>query len=138
MAIALRELERGRSRPPLRVVPAPMPHQPPRPPHQVYWRRRVLALAIAVLLVVAAVTAGRAVRGGRTEPAGRIQTTVVVAAGETLWDIAARYAPAGRDLNTWVAEVADANGVDAQQLQPGTPVVVPVESAHVPAVPLQP
>lgn len=134
MAVALRELEHGRRQPPpLRVVPAPVP---PPTRRSVYRRRRALVVMLAVLLLIAAAVALRATSVDRSETVGRLQMTVVVSSGQTLWDIGRRYAPASRDLTSWVAHVADANGLDAQAVQPGTPVVIPVESAHVRARPL--
>lgn len=50
---------------------------------------------------------------------------VVVADGDTLWDLVAPYAPAGVDPAVYVAEVAAAGGHDPRALVPGTVVRLP-------------
>jgi hypothetical protein len=132
MAVALRELHHGQRRPRLRVLPAPAPT----PPH-VFWLRRALALLAAIGLVIAMVGAAGAIRSvtAPAEPTARTNLTVVIAPGQTLWDIAARYAPADRDVTGFAAEIAELNDVDALSVQPGTPLVVPLETAVVTATP---
>jgi hypothetical protein len=132
MAVALRELERGTRRSPLRVVRPPV--RAPIPPH-VYWLRRALVLIIALGLVMGIVGVVRTVTARPSEPVARTNLTVVVAPGQTLWDIAAQYVPADRDLTGWAAEIAAVNDVDAQALRPGTPLVIPLETAVVTATP---
>jgi hypothetical protein len=134
MAVALRDLEQGRqSRPVLRVVP-PVP-APPTPP-AVFWRRRVLVLLLAVAVTVGAVAVARAVLAPPAAPvAPRLEVAVVVTPGDTLWDLAGRYAPADVDRATWVTQVADRNDVDAGALRPGSSLQVPVAGASVTAAP---
>jgi len=136
MAVALRDLEREHvhSRPALRVVPGQP--SPPRTPPTVFWRRRVLVLAILVALVLGAVGVVRASTPDATTD--QIDITVVVPDGGTLWDLAERYAPPGADRSTWVDAVADRNDVDPGAIQPGTAVSVPVEAQHVIASPMTP
>jgi hypothetical protein len=132
MAVALRDLEREHvhRRPALRVV-APQPAPPGTPP-TVFWLRRAIVVALAVVLV-GVVGVVRATTSDA--PADQIAMTVIVPAGGTLWDLAERYAPAGADRSTWVAAVADRNDVDPGAIQPGTAVTVPVEAQHVTASP---
>ena len=130
MAVALRELDRGSRPSQLRVVRLPAP--PPTPRH-VYWLRRTLVLVLTLLLVLSVVGAVRALVGQPPAPVVRTDLTVVVAPGQTLWDIARRYAPADRDLTAWAAEIAAYNDVEAQTVQPGTPLVIPLETAAVTA-----
>jgi LysM repeat protein len=132
MAVALRELERDARRSPLRVIRTPVAAPVPR---HVYWLRRALVLIIAAGLALGVVGVVRAVTAVPTEPVARTNLTVVVAPGQTLWDIAAQYVPADRDLTGWAAEIAAVNDVDAQALQPGTPLVIPLETAVVTARP---
>lgn len=136
MAVALRDLERGHvhRRPALRVAPARP--SPPRTPPPVFWLRRALVVALAVLVVLGVVGAVRA--GTSDAPAEQIDMTVVIPAGGTLWDLAERYAPAGADRSTWVATVAERNDVDPAAIQPGTAVAVPVQAQHVTATPQPP
>jgi hypothetical protein len=63
---------------------------------------------------------------------------VVVSDGETLWDVARRYAPAGADRSAWVVDVATRNALDPATIRPGTPVLVPVEGQQVLAIPQAP
>lgn len=134
MAVALRELERrvGRGRPALRVVtPPPAPRRPPR---VVYWLRRALVLAVAIGLVAGVAVGVRSVSADGADGA-LVDMTVVVPAGGTLWDLAARYAPPEADRAAWVAAVAERNAIDPGAVQPGTAVTVPVEAPSVLAVP---
>ena len=132
MAVALRELHHGQRRLRLRLVPAPAPT-----PQHVYWLRRTLVLLAATGLVLVLMGAAGAIRNvaGPSEPVARTNLTVVVAPGQTLWDIAARYAPADRDITGFAAEIAELNDVDALAVQPGSPLVVPLETAVVTATP---
>lgn len=136
MAVAHRDLEREhvRRRPALRVVP-PQPAPPGIPP-TVFWFRRALVVALAVVLVLGIVGVVRAVTSDA--PTEQIDMTVIVPTGGTLWDLAERYAPAGADRSTWVAAVADRNDVDPGAIQPGMAITVPVEAQHVTASPLVP
>jgi LysM domain len=132
MAVALRELERDARRSSLRVIRTPVAVPVPR---HVYWLRRALVLILAAGLLSGIVGVVGAVTAVPTEPVARTNLTVVVAPGQTLWDIAAQYVPANRDLTGWAAEIAAVNDVDAQALQPGTPLVIPLETAVVTATP---
>jgi hypothetical protein len=132
MAIALRELDRGSRPSQLRLVRLPAPAPAPR---HVYWLRRTLVLFMALVLMMSIAGAVRAIGNQPSVPVARTDLTVVVAPGQTLWDIARRYAPADRDLTGWAAEIAAYNDVDAQAVQPGTPLVIPLETAAVTATP---
>jgi LysM domain len=132
MAVALRELDRGSRPAQLRVVRLPAPAPTPR---HVYWLRRALVLCMMLVLVMSIAGAIRAVVAQPSVPVVRTDLTVVVAPGQTLWDIARRYAPANRDLTAWAAEIAAYNDVEAQSVQPGTPLVIPLETAAVTALP---
>ena len=131
MAVALRDFDRGGQRPRLRLVPPPA-----RPPRHVFWLRRALALAVlAALLVVVGGVVRAMTASGPDETLGRTNLTVVVEPGQTLWDLAERYAPEGRDLVEWADEIARANGLEGRTLQAGMPLQVPLETAVVPAAP---
>lgn len=58
------------------------------------------------------------------EPA-REATTVVVRAGDTLWDLAAAHGPAGAHRAVYAAEIAAANELDARALRPGQVLRLP-------------
>lgn len=53
---------------------------------------------------------------------GRI---VVVADGETLWELVLPHAPEGSDPHAWIAEVAEHNGIDPGHVQPGDALRIP-------------
>ena len=61
----------------------------------VYWRRRLVAAALGLGILLAAAHAGAALGGTTTTASERSPhvTTVVVQAGDTLWSIARRVAP---------------------------------------------
>jgi LysM repeat protein len=78
----------------------------------------VLALLLAALAVVLAAPAGQA-----ADPAGPAPT-VVVKPGDTLWTIAARYAPGG-DPFAAIDEIRRLNGLPDYTIQPGQRLVLP-------------
>ena len=92
-------------------------------------RRRLAAIALAALLAVAGVTAGRvlwsaAVGSSPAEPIGSAPITgevYVVQPGDTLWSIAQRIAP-GEDPRPIVAALEARNG--DVELTPGDRLVV--------------
>lgn len=130
MAVALRELEHDPRRSQLRVV-RPSARAPV--PRRVYWLRRALVVFVAIGVVLGVVAVVDAVTGGSPERVARTNLTVVVRPGQTLWDIAAQYAPNDRDRTGWAAEIAELNDVDAGAVAPGTPLVIPLETPVVTA-----
>ncbi|HVM12736.1 MAG TPA: LysM peptidoglycan-binding domain-containing protein [Egibacteraceae bacterium] len=113
----------------------------PGAPAAVYRRRRVGAVtaAVATVAAVLAVAAGSlalpgtpaapgaqpAVDGSAVDGSAAEPITVVVAPGETLWDIAAPHAPAGTEPMAYVVQIAAFNGVDPRAVQPGTVLQLP-------------
>jgi hypothetical protein len=85
----------------------------------VYWRRRLVAAALGLGLVLTATHAGAALGGSTTSSAGRSPhvTTVVVRPGDTLWTIAGRVAPHS-DPRAVVDSLVSSLGTSS--LQPGT------------------
>ena len=119
MAIATVEL--GRITPARRAVVARR--------RRVAARRRVLARRrlVAALVLVAVVGLIAVAWASRSEASAPAATqTVVVAPGDTLWDIAAPLAAPGESVHVLVAEIAEANAVDAGALRPGTVLHVPL------------
>ncbi len=135
MAVALRDLDRGHHPhpPALRVIGPGAPLPPT--PRSVYRRRRLAVLVLALAVVLAAATAVGAVASRTTSPPATMEMIVVVSPGETLWDIAGRYAPPTSDRSAWVVDVAARNDIDPAAVQPGTPILVPVEAQSVVADP---
>lgn len=88
-------------------------------------RRAVLGLAVAVSVAVG-LSAQSAQAGG---PAGATAVTAhTVAAGETLWEIAASVAGPGQDVRDVVDAIAELNGIVGGGLQAGQQVLVPVRA----------
>ena len=50
----------------------------------------------------------------------------LVVTGDTLWDIAAVYTPAGEDVRHTVADIRAANGLEDSVIYPGQVLLVPV------------
>jgi hypothetical protein len=103
--------------PHLTLVPAPARRGP-----SIYWRRRVLVLAVLVLVVLAARAALGVLGGGPLAapgaPAGRSgpDAVYVVQTGDTWWSIARHLQPTG-DVRALVDRLAAVHGRAA--LQPG-------------------
>jgi nucleoid-associated protein YgaU len=90
---------------------------------QALARRRLVALAVLVALAAAALGVISASRSeASVDTAVR---TVVVAPGDTLWDIAQGLVGPGESTHVLVAEIAARNGVDAASLRPGSVLEVP-------------
>ena len=90
----------------------------------VMLRRRIAA--VLVVAVVALVVSGLwAMRSEASSDAGVVEATVVVAPGDTVWDIAAAYTPAGAHPQAYVAEVLRYNDLTASAVLPGTVLRLP-------------
>lgn len=76
-------------------------------------------VALTMALALVAPAPSRAVGAGRAQ-------TVVIAEGDTIWDLARMHAPAGRDAVAYMAEVVAMNEVDATALQPGMVLRLPI------------
>ena len=89
-----------------------------------YHRRRVGVLAGLVLPVFAlTVLVGRA--GAEAELADPVAGHVVVAPGETLWDVAVDTAPDGVDPRRQLAALRELNGFDGGHLDAWAVVLIP-------------
>jgi hypothetical protein len=105
----------------LRLVPPPQPVRR-RSQVSIYWRRRVLVLVAAVLVVLAGRAALGALGGGPLAapetPAGRggAAAVYVVHPGDTYWSIARSLQPTG-DVRALVDKLSSEHG--GAPLQPG-------------------
>jgi hypothetical protein len=100
----------------------------PQRPSAATLRRRRLATVLATLCVLAACAiAARSTpsTSAAPVPAAPPPATVVIAPGDTLWDLAAAHAPPQVDVASYAAAVAAHNGLDARRLQPGDAVELP-------------
>lgn len=90
----------------------------------VIWRRRAVAvLALVALAFVLTVAIGRV--GAEAELEDRVAGHVVVAPGETLWDVAVATAPAGMDVRRHLADLAALNGLEGADVPAWTVVLLP-------------
>lgn len=142
MAIATWQLDRtdhrhpavGAGRPARRPAtarrPAPL-HPAPRAATRAGGRAQARRrLGILALLVIAAVLALGPVVGSAAadipgDPAPPPTAHLVIGQGETVWDLAAPHAPAGANVEVYVAEVLAHNGLEATAVAPGTVVRLP-------------
>ena len=81
-----------------------------------------LSLLLAALAVVFLMIGGSAEADVPTPP----PTEYVVRPGDTLWAIASSVAAPGQDVRPLVADIARLSGVDADSLQPGQVILIPV------------
>ena len=56
----------------------------------------------------------------------RVYTSVMIEEGDTLWDIAVRYAVPGQNVSTFVSEIKDVNGLKTDRIYSGNYLIVPV------------
>lgn len=72
---------------------------------------RRMAVGVAAFALVGAIV-GASVAGQGTGVTSRPEApaSVTIQPGETLWDLAERYAPPGSDPRTYVAELVELNG----------------------------
>lgn len=111
-------------------APAPCPRRAAASGPRVRMRltllaRRLLALLITLVVVSVAVWTATALRSEASGDASVVAATVVVGAGETVWDIAADYVPAGETTHGYVARVLRFNDIDAAAVAPGTVLQLP-------------
>jgi hypothetical protein len=84
-------------------------------------RRRAVVASIALVTAFGLLAGPRA-----TAPASRPGTprAVTVGRGDTLWDLATRYAPEGMDARAYLDAVVDINGLEGS-LQEGARIRLP-------------
>lgn len=87
--------------------------------------RRLVALTVILVLTSGVVWTATALRSEASGDAGVVAATVVVGAGETVWDIANAYRPEGQSAHGYVARVLRYNDIDAAAVAPGTVLQLP-------------
>lgn len=93
-------------------------------------RRWRLLLATAAAVCIAVVALGAVIGGlasGMSAEVPQRTALVSVAPGETLWDVAAKYAPES-DPRAVVDRIEELNGVTAAEVSAGFALTVPVSS----------
>ena len=118
------ELEPAVTRTVRRVAPRPVAPCGHRPSAATYWRRRAVAVAVGLAVLVMAGKAGAALGGSPLAVPERRPATShsVVQAGDSLWSIAARLEP-GHDPRPVVDALTAARG--GAPLVPGEVVTLP-------------
>ena len=83
--------------------------------------------AFLFLLVVLLATATGTVAGSDRASAlsDSAYTEVLIEAGDTLWDLARTYGPAGEDTREVVYTICTLNEIDADEIQPGQTILIP-------------
>ena len=94
---------------------------------------KILMIAVVILLgvLVYGLNAGTSVFSnvfGTVSAADEIYTTrtVTVYSGDTMWDIASRWAEDDEDVRAVIYRICEANGLQNTDLQPGQKIMVPV------------
>jgi hypothetical protein len=88
------------------------------------WRRRLVAVAaLVVFAFLLTVAIGRV--GAGAELADPVAGHVVVAPGETLWDVAVATAPPGVDVRQQLAALESLNGFTSSDVGAWTVVLLP-------------
>lgn len=82
-----------------------------------------IALGVAALILLGAFLTSQA-KAGESAPASSSTVEVSVTAGETLWDLAVRYAPE-RDPRDVVAEIVELNDLHTSLVRAGQSIAVP-------------
>jgi nucleoid-associated protein YgaU len=112
--------------PRLRVVSAGPARGALRPAPAVYRRRRLLAAVALLVLAGVAVLGWSGLRAQDATAAVPVAAqTVVVAPGDTVWDLARAHAPAGVPVSAYALEIARVNGVEPASLAPGSVLRLP-------------
>ncbi len=89
-----------------------------------YWRRRLVAVVLLVLLVTAALVAIGQI-GADAELADRVAGHVVVEPGETLWDVAVASAPDGFDTRRQLEAIRELNHLHGSHVDAWSVVLLP-------------
>jgi nucleoid-associated protein YgaU len=118
------EMEPAVTRTVRRVEPRSVARRGRRASAATYWRRRAVAVAVGLAVLVMAGKAGAALGGSPLAVPERRPATspYVVQPGDTLWSIAARFEPGG-DPRPVVDALADAHGTEP--LVPGEAITPP-------------
>lgn len=107
----------------------------PRSAVQLTRRGRLLLLGLPALLLAAALLAAAIFWAGSALNQAQATTTaehgvqaeqVTVSQGDTLWSIASA-AEAGTEVQQLITQIAELNGLDSAQLQPGQVLHIPVD-----------
>lgn len=89
-------------------------------------RRRLVVLVImAVAVLTFVVSASLQSQASDVRGDAGLEATVVVGPGDTVWDIAVDYLPAGEHAHAYAARILQHNGVEASAVAPGSVLRLP-------------
>lgn len=91
-------------------------------------KQRIIGLSRFALLLVAIVLAVSFFSGNAEASASNGAVSfeyVTVHAGESLWDLADRYAGENANHRDWIASLVELNNLSSNELQPGQRVALP-------------
>ena len=89
------------------------------------WRRVAVALAVVALLALVTLALGRV--AATATPDTAVEGHVVVAPGETLWQVAVVHAPDGSDPRGYLDRIIAVNGFDGAAVAAWEVVLLPAE-----------
>lgn len=95
-----------------------------RPSRAVYWRRRLVALAVLVVAVGGLLMA-LAPTSGATPSHEPAPLLLVVGHGDTVLELVRPHVPEGKDPRGFAAEVLEASGLDGRAVRPGAVLRLP-------------
>ena len=111
----------------MQVFAAPARRQARADGHALRLTRRGRVVVSALALLLALVAALSAQPAGADAPSAPVAVrTHVVAAGETMWEIASGIAEPGSDVRDVVDDLVELNGLNGSGLQAGQQILVPV------------
>jgi hypothetical protein len=96
-------------------------------PTQAVYRRRRMAVGLALALALGGTIAGFAATG-QAQASNQVANVtfeyITVHSGDTLWSLAGTYAQ-GQDQRDWIAATVELNALDDTALQPGQQLALP-------------
>jgi len=81
---------------------------------------------ITIILVMTTIISGFALGGGVAGTEKPEHKSVMVSAGDTLWEIADTNKPTSRSIRQYIADIRAINDIDPGNLYPGQVINVPV------------
>jgi LysM repeat protein len=89
---------------------------------------KVRFTVFAVLVILCIITAVSTIAGNNIASSSSMSQykCVQIESGDTLWNIAKEYKPAGKDVRQVVYDICQANDISADDLSAGEKIIVPV------------
>lgn len=100
-------------------------HRPARSQRRSLHLRRRLAVSLGLAVMVLVLTAGIGGLGAQAQLEDPVAGSVVIAPGETLWDVAVASAPEGVDARRQLEAIRQLNGIEGSQVRAWQVVLLP-------------